>query len=170
MEHCINNQIREKRVNLVTDKGIMLENITIEEAIHIAGEKGLDVVQVSPAGNGKNSICKVMDYGKLKYKKEKNHHKNKPHKDTTKEIKFNYNISDHDLDVKNNKVRELLESEYRVRYVLELKGRFKLMKEEARKKMMNSLMEFDGIATISDVAETNDSIFTTLSPCKVKTK
>jgi len=144
-EYRINKQIEERIVDLVhPDKGLE-KNMNINDALAIAVEKGLDLVEVSPAKDKKNSICKIIDYGKLKYKESKKH---KAHKQVTKEIRFNVNISVHDLEVKNKKVHEFLEKKYIVRYSMEIRGyREKSFIEEARDKMEEYVEEFKEQAT-----------------------
>ena len=69
MKHqCINEEIQEKVVQLVMDDGSMRGQVPTYIAIELAEERDLDLVQVSPAKDDKPPICKLMDYGKIKYK------------------------------------------------------------------------------------------------------
>ncbi len=165
-EYRINNQITDKIIDLVQpDKGIE-KNISVYDAIDISKELGLDLVEMSPSKNGKNAICKILDYGKLKYKESKKH---KAHKQITKEIKFNMNISEHDLEVKNKKVNEFLKKKYIVKYSMELKGyREKSLVDVAKNKMEDCLKEFEDKATwpLLSVSSNGNKIrlLTVLSP------
>ncbi len=144
-EYKVNNQIKDKIIDLVQEGKGIEKSVDINDAIDISNELGLDLVEISPSKNGKNAICKILDYGKLKYKETKKH---KPHKQITKEIKFNISISEHDLKVKNKKVHEFLEKKYIVKYSMELKGyREKSLIEVAKKRMENYLKEFENKAT-----------------------
>ena len=145
----INNQIDADRINLILADGTMNEKISLTEAIKIAEEEGLDLVEVSNDNKG-TSICKILDYGKLMYERGKKQKKNKKNNSHLKEIKYGYNIDIHDLKVKHDKILKFLEKKYTVRYVLELKGREKSLIEEAKLKMMNNLEDFRGVAQWKD--------------------
>ena len=165
-EYNINNEIKEKKVDLVQPDRSLLKDVDINDAIGIARELELDLVEVSSSKNGKNAICKILDYGKLKYKENK---KKKSSKQVIKEIKFNFNISDHDLEVKNKKVLQFLEKRYIVKYSLILRGkREEILIDIAKDKMKNSLEKFKekGTWTIVQVSKSGRMIklLTVLSP------
>jgi translation initiation factor IF-3 len=144
-EYRVNNQIEDKIIDLVQEGKGIEKNVNIHDAINLSNELGLDLVEITPFKNGKNAICKILDYGKLKYKETKKH---KSHKQVIKEIKFNINISEHDLGIKNKKVHEFLGKKYIVRYSMELKGyREKSLIEVAKNNMINYLKEFENKAT-----------------------
>lgn len=139
-EYNINNGIKEKKVDLVQPDGSLLKDVDINDAIGIAKELELDLIEVSLSKKGKNSICKILDYGKLKYKEGK---KKKANKQIIKEIRFNFNISEHDLEVKNKKVLQFLEKRYIVRYSLILRGnREEALVDKAKSRMENNLEKF----------------------------
>ena len=123
------------------------------------------VVEVSPSHNGNLSICKLLDYGKMKYENNKNKKKHKK-REVTKEIRFGVNISSHDLEVKNKKVLSLLEKKFKVKYVLFLKGREKQHILEAEEKMNNGLKSFDGFARWDKVQFSGNYFSTVLFPLK----
>lgn len=108
----INKQIRKPFVFLVMTDGSTRDRIKLEEAILIADEMGLDVIQVSDNNGSGLPVCKIADYGKIKYMESKN---KKCSHDTEKEIKIRYNISENDLNVKVKKIEEFLLKEYRVK-------------------------------------------------------
>ncbi len=139
-EYNINNKIKEKIVDLVQPDKSLLKNVDINDAMGIAKELELDLVEISSSKNGRNAICKILDYGKLKYKESK---KKKANKQVIKEIRFNFNISDHDLEVKNKKVLQFLEKRYIVRYSLILRGnREEALVDIAKNRMENNLEKF----------------------------
>ena len=137
----INNQIEASKINLVMLDGTMNEEIPLLQALKIAEEEGLDVVEVSKNSGGL-SICKLMDYGKLMYDRGKKKKKNQKSHQHLKEIRYGFNIDNHDLEVKHNKIFKFLEKNYSIRYVLELKGREKYLVDEAKVKMMKNLENF----------------------------
>ena len=136
----INGEITEKMVNIVTLEQKMLNNIDIDSARNMAIECGLDLVEVSPANEKSLSICKIMDYGKIKYEKSK---KKKSKTQVVKEIRYNLFISDHDLKTKHNQILKFITKGYSVRYIMQLKRREIKMKENAISKFNNNLGKLD---------------------------
>ena len=145
-EHNVNSQIRSEYMDLILPDGEMLKRVSFSEAMRGAEEKSLDLVEMSRPSNDKLSVCKMMDYGRMMYRQSKKSKSNKkvPH---TKDIKYSFNISDHDLGVRHRKVEQFLEKHYTVRYVLELRGREKYMVKEALNKINENLTNFEEIAT-----------------------
>jgi translation initiation factor IF-3 len=91
-----------------------------DEAIAIAKEKGLDLVEVAPLA--KPVVCKIVDYGKYHYQQEKAERKNKHHS-KLKEVKFTIKIGEHDFQTKMNRVREFLGKGDVVRVSIFFRGR-----------------------------------------------
>lgn len=145
-EYRINRQINSGQVDLVLSDGSMRESVPFAEALSIAENENLDLVEVSADQKGKIPVCKILDYGRMRYHQSKKKKANKQVQHT-KEIKYGFNISGHDLEVKHKKVFEFLSKNYIVRYILELKGRQKHMKEEALQKIKENLVTFVDIAT-----------------------
>ena len=91
-----------------------------DEAIAIAKEKGLDLVEVAP--QAKPVVCKIVDYGKYHYQQEKSERKTK-HRSRLKEVKFTIKIGEHDFQTKMNRVREFLSKGDVVRVSIFFRGR-----------------------------------------------
>jgi translation initiation factor IF-3 len=145
-EYSVNGQIESSRVNLVLLCGDVEEAIPLSKALKIAEEDGLDVVEVSKKGKNGFPVCKVLDYGKMKYKKSKRC-KGSKQIQKTKEIKYGYNIDQHDLKVKHDKILKFLSKKYTVRYTLELSGREKYMVDDAKETIDKNLLDFKDLAT-----------------------
>jgi translation initiation factor IF-3 len=160
----VNEQIQEKTVQLVMDDGVMRGQVPTYIAIKLAEERELDLVQVAPADGEKPPICKLLDYGKVRYKDSKNNKKKKSNKTVTKEIKFRFNISEHDMGTKSKQIIKFLSKKYYVRFTLELRGRYRYMKEVAREKMAKNLEAFEGLASWDKVAENDNNLSVTLKP------
>ena len=126
----VNNQIQSNRINLVLLDGHIMESIQLFEALRIAEEHGLDVVEVSTKGKDNLPVCKIADYGKMMYEQNKKK-KNNKQVQHIKEIKYGLNIGSHDLEIRHNKIVKFLSKKYTVKYVLELKGREKGMVDRA---------------------------------------
>jgi translation initiation factor IF-3 len=129
--------------------GSMNNCISLSQAIKIAEDEGMDVVEVSTTKSGE-SICKLMDYGKLVYSKCKKEKKNQKKQHHLKEIRYGLNIGDHDLNVKHDKIVEFIDKNYTVKYVLELRGREKGQIDDAKAKMIKNLENFKDIAQWKD--------------------
>lgn len=140
----INSGITASEIRLVLDDGEMYGIVALVKAMNIGRDKGLDVVEVSPSRNGEPPICKLIDYGKLKYENKK--HKKNNHVKKIKEIKYGFNISDHDLAVKHRKVMEFLSKDMKVKYILEIRGRQSMMVEEGKEKILFNLEMFKDVA------------------------
>ena len=93
------------------------------EALILAEERGLDLVEVAPQANP--PVCKLMDYGKFKYRKNKSMHEAKKHTRTvkTKEIKLTPNTSGHDYDFKLKHILRFLSEGCKVKVTIFFRGR-----------------------------------------------
>ena len=99
-ELLINEEIRDKEVRLIDEKGEQLGIVKIEHALRIADEKELDLVKIVP--NANPPVCKIMDYGKARFeqiKREKEQRRNQTVVET-KEIRLSSTIDTHDMEVK----------------------------------------------------------------------
>jgi translation initiation factor IF-3 len=105
----INERIRLSPVRLVDDEGNQVGVVPIEEALKLAKEKGLDLVEV--AATTRPIVCKIMDYGRFRYEQEKKAReaKKQQHAVEVKEVKYRPNINIHDFETKTKKARKFLE-------------------------------------------------------------
>ncbi len=105
----INERIRLSPVRLVDDEGNQVGVVPVEEALKLAKEKGLDLVEV--AANSRPIVCKIMDYGRFRYEQEKKAReaKKQQHAVEVKEVKYRPNINIHDFNTKTRKARKFLE-------------------------------------------------------------
>ena len=94
-----------------------------DTALTMAEESGLDLVEVSP--NGKPPVCKILDYGKLKYQEQKKASEARKRQKTVdvKEIKMRPNIDTHDYEVKMRNVVKFLEGGDKVKVTMRFRGR-----------------------------------------------
>jgi len=115
--------IRADPIRLIDADGEMVGVVSRKEALQMAEEVQLDLVIVSP--NADPPVCKILDYGKLKYEtqKKKNEARKKQKIIEVKEIKFRPNIDDHDYVVKMRSVRRFLEEGDKVKVTLRFRGR-----------------------------------------------
>ena len=120
----INEQIRVREIRLIRDEGEQQQGIiSTLEALNIAKELGLDLVEVAP--NAVPPVAKIMDYGKYKFENEKKvrDSKKKQKQLKLKEIRMQPKIDDHDLDFKSKHVREFLGGGNKVKVTVRFRGR-----------------------------------------------
>jgi translation initiation factor IF-3 len=110
------------------------ENIEVgvyrtEEALHMAEQQGLDLVEISP--NATPPVCRIIDYNKFLYEKKKKEKemKAKAHKSEVKEIRFTPNTDDHDFDFKAKHAEKFLRDGNKVKTYVQFKGRAIMFKE-----------------------------------------
>ncbi len=121
----VNRQIRAKEVRLIDETGKQVGIVPIREALAIAEEKGLDLVEIAPQANP--PVCRIMDYGKFKYELKKKERearkKQREHQIEVKDIRMKVRIDEHDLQVKLKHMREFLEDGDKVRVRIRFRGR-----------------------------------------------
>jgi len=119
----MNERIRAREVRVIDSEGEQLGVMTPFDALKVAREKNLDLVEISPTANP--PVCRIMDYGKYLYdlgKKEKAAKKSQ-HVITIKEVKFSINVDEHDFVTKRNRVLRFLQEGDKVKASLRFKGR-----------------------------------------------
>ncbi len=128
-------------MRVVLEDGTALGVITIEEALRAAREKGLDLVEVAP--QAKPPVCRVMDYSKYKFEKNKKEKearkKQRQHQIDIKEIKFRPKIEEHDYNVKLKHIRRFLTDGDKVKIVIRYRGR-EMMFQNAGTELLNKVL------------------------------
>ena len=129
----MNERIRAREIRVIGDDGEQFGILTVNEALALAAEKSLDLVEISP--NATPPVCKIMDYGKFKYEKIKKEKENKKKQKNVviKEIRIKPHIDEHDKETKISQIKKFIEKEYKVKISLRLSGREKLHAESAVK-------------------------------------
>jgi translation initiation factor IF-3 len=117
----INEQIRISPVRLIGVNGEQLGVIPTSQAMEMAREAQLDLVEV--AANERPPVCKIMDYGKFRYQQSRKQGKSKPHQQKLKEIRVRPKTGDHDVTVKVNQARKFLEHKDKVLLNVLFRGR-----------------------------------------------
>jgi translation initiation factor IF-3 len=116
----INEKINSYKVVMIDENGKNVGEVEKFKALTYARNLGLDLVEVKP---GKIPTCKIMDYGRFCYNKNKNQKHNSHHHQTTKEMWFKANIEKHDIDIKVKKIKEFIDKGYKVVVGMKLNGR-----------------------------------------------
>jgi translation initiation factor IF-3 len=127
-------------VRLVKEDGSMVGVTTTREALRMAEEAGLDLVEVSP--NADPPVCKILDFGKYKYEiqKKKNEARKKQKVIEVKEIKLRPGIDDHDFEIKMRSVVRFLEEGDKVKVTLRFRGR-EMVHQELGVKVLDRVKE-----------------------------
>ena len=127
-------------MRLISDDGGQVGIKSIDEALQMAYEKDLDLVEVAP--NANPPVCKVMDFGKFRYQLELSE-KEKKKKQTQvviKEIKLRPKIDKNDLNTKKKQIEKFLEKGNKVKVTLSFKGR-EIVHSELGMNILNNLMD-----------------------------
>ncbi len=143
----INAAIRAREVRVIGPDGADLGVMLIQDAMRIARDHKLDLVEISP--NTAPPVCKMLDYGKYKYQLEKKRSESKKKQKVVelKEIKIRYNISEGDYGVKYRKIRELLGDDCKVKVSMRFRGR-EITHQDIGRKLFERL-----ISELSDIAK-----------------
>lgn len=121
--HRINEFIIAKEVRVILPDGEQAGILQLRDALQKAQELELDLVEVAP--QAKPPVCKILDYGKFKYKEQKKEAEAKKNRteNTVKELRLRYRTDSGDLEVKLKHAREFLAEGDKVKFVMRFKGR-----------------------------------------------
>lgn len=119
----MNESIRANNLRVVDEEGQQLGILSRREALDLAQERGLDLVEISP--NADPPVAKIVDWGKYNYQKTKQLQKSKKNAKSleVKQMRFGLKISEHDLGVKMKKVTGFLEAGHKVKITAFYRGR-----------------------------------------------
>lgn len=126
----VNEQIRISPIRVISQNQEQLGIIPREEALNLAREAGLDLVEVSPTE--RPPVCRIMDYGKYKYDRKKRQKAAAgAHAVTLKEIRIRPKTDMHDRGIKLNRAREFLDSGHKVQFTMLFRGRERFHRDRA---------------------------------------
>ncbi|MEM8964435.1 MAG: translation initiation factor IF-3 [Acidobacteriota bacterium] len=142
-----NNMIRRSPVRLIDADGEQVGVVTLDEAKQRARTRSLDLVEVSP--NADPPVCKIMDWGKAKFERDKKAReaKKKTHVIEVKEVKFRPTIDDHDFGIKLDRARRFLSKGKKVKITVFFRYR-QLRRPELGVQILDTISE-----RISDIAD-----------------
>ena len=128
-QYRVNEQIRAREVRIVGDD-IESQILSTRDALHIAEQKGVDLVEISP--NAEPPVCRLIDYSKFIYqqKKRQKEMKAKQVKIDVKEIRFGPQTDDHDYNFKLKHAQEFLKEGNKVKAYVFFRGRSIVFKEQ----------------------------------------
>jgi len=137
----INEGIFASELRVVGAEGENIGVISKEEALKLAREQELDLIEISP--KARPPVAKIMDYGKFQYdqKKKQRDIKAKAHVTETKIIQIKIGTGEHDLNLKKNRIDEWLSEGHRIKVDLFLRGRYKYMEFSFLKGRLESFLK-----------------------------
>lgn len=137
----INQAIKAKELRVIGAAGENLGVIPTREALSLAEEANLDLIEISPTAEP--PVAKIMDYGKYQYevKKKAKEVKAKSHVTETKSVQVKIGTGDHDLALKAKRAAEWLQEGHRVKIDLFLWGRYKYMEEAFLKERLERFLK-----------------------------
>lgn len=161
----VNERITAEEVRVVGPDGEMIGIKAVQDAIDIAADHGLDLVEVSP--NADPPVCKVLDYGKYKYEEQKkrNEAKKKQKVIAIKEIKMRPGIDTHDYEVKMRAARKFLDHGDKVKVTIRFRGREMAHQELGLKVLERMREELDELVKVEQMPKSEGRMMTmVLSP------
>jgi translation initiation factor IF-3 len=119
----VNERIRAKEVRVIDEEGKQLGIMPPFEALKMARNQGLDLVEVAPTANP--PVCRIINYGKYLYQLSKRQHEARKHQKSIelKEVKFRPRTSGHDFEVKRNRILGFLQEGDKVKATIMFRGR-----------------------------------------------
>ena len=168
-DHRINFKIRCPEVRLIGDNGEQLGIMPTNDARKIAEDKGLDLVEVAP--NAKPPVCKIMDYGKFKYREQKKEMaaKKKRTETETKELRIRYRTDKGDLQTKLKQARSFIENGDKVKFSMRFKGREAMYINVGVQKLNEITEALSDIAIIDEQSKPQgNNIYVVYAPDKSK--
>ncbi len=144
----VNEDIAVLRVRLVDERGGMVGIVGRNEALAMAADAGLDLVEIAPGADP--PVCKILDFGKFKYEeqKKKNEARKKQKIIEVKEIKLRPSIDDHDYQVKMRSMNKFIEEGDKVKVTMRFRGRELAHQELGMNVLMRVKDDLDGIAKV----------------------
>jgi len=149
-DHRINERIRFTPVRVIDTDGEQIGVVEIDEARDLAVERGLDLVEIAP--DARPPVCKIMDYGKFIFERDKKikEAKRRQHRIETKEVKFRPNIGDHDFETKLRRAGEFLTSGYHVKLTIMFRMRELRRPENGYELLERATQELSDVAAIEN--------------------
>jgi translation initiation factor IF-3 len=144
----VNHRIRVPEVRVIGADGGMLGVLQTHEALRMAQEQGLDLVEVNP--KAEPPVCKILDFGKYKYEEKKKQAQARRNQSVVeiKEIKLRPKTDDHDIAFKVKAARRFIEGGHKVKFTVRFRGREITHPEKAHEQLDIILKAVDDVANV----------------------
>lgn len=163
----INEQITANKVRLIGADGKQIGIVPLDNALDVAYDEGLDLVEISP--NAEPPVCRIMDFGKYYFEKEKRakEAKKRQHEVEVKEIKFGPNTEEHDYNFKKRNAIRFLKQQNKVKFTVRFRGRQMAHKDLGYRILERLKDELSHIAEVDQEAVSDRNLlFIVMSPKK----
>ncbi len=164
-KYKVNNKISADRVRVIDSEGEQIGIKPLSDALMLAEESKLDLVEIAPQASP--PVCKLIDYGKFKYRQQKKlaEAKKNSAENTLKELKLRYCTDTGDLDTKLRHARKFLSKGSKVKFSMRFRGREKAFVHKGKEKLETIV---ERLSDVSDVDELNSRsrslMYLTLAP------
>ncbi len=159
----INEQIRITPIRVIGADGSQLGIIPTEQAMNLAREADLDLVEVAPTE--RPPVCRIMDFGKFKYQQKKKLHKGQAHQSKIKEIRVRPKTGEHDIEFKLNQARGFLLHKDKVIVSVVFRGREIAHVEEGHRVINQILKALEEVGKIeASPSQQGKRIVATIAP------
>lgn len=163
----VNEKIRMPEVKVINEEGKLVGIMDTQEALKLAQEKGLDLVEVFP--KSRPPVCKILDYGQFQYQQSRKAQDQKTNvkKIETKGIRISYKIGKHDLEFRKVQAIKFLNKGAKVKIEMILRGRERRFANDAREKVnefIKSLAEEVEITIEQPLKKQGGQLFVLISP------
>jgi len=144
----VNGEIRVREVRVISPEGEQLGIMPIREALLLAQERNLDLVEVAP--NAQPPVCRIMDYGKFRYEQSKRERdvRKKQKAITVKELRMTPKIDTHDFQIKLRNAERFLRDGDKVKITVRFRGREIVHADLARDKLVDLANQLQGVALV----------------------
>lgn len=142
----MNERIRISPVKVVSADGEMLGEMETDQALAIARENGLDLVEVAP--DVRPPICRIMDYGKVRYQRQKRSGGSHQHRTQLKQIRLRAKTGQHDIEVKVERSRKFLQRGDKVKINVMFRGRENAHHDRGRELLQQFIAALEDVAIV----------------------
>lgn len=167
VKYRVNHQIGAREVRLISPEGNQIGIVPFKKALQMAEELGLDLVEVGPDANP--PVCKIMDYGKFRYEKEKKAKlsRKKQKISELKELNIRPKIDEHDYQVKIKNALRFLNDGDRVKVIVRFRGREEAFKDRGKNLLNRIVEDLKKVGRVEqDIKSEGSSLTITLAPKK----
>jgi translation initiation factor IF-3 len=149
--HRLNEEITVPEIRLQGAEGEQLGIVSIREALHMAEEAGVDLVEIAPTA--KPPVCRIMDYGKFKYQEQKRAHeaKLKQKQVQVKEVKLRPGTDENDYQIKLRNMTRFLEEGDKVKVTLRFRGREMAHQEFGMRQLERIKADLDEVGAVEQM-------------------
>ncbi|PZM85031.1 translation initiation factor IF-3 [Candidatus Gracilibacteria bacterium] len=158
----LNDEIRATKVQLISEDGENLGNMSLDEARSKANSLGLDMMEIGRKDD--LSIVKLLDYGKFLYKQKKQDQKNKQKGKAPdlKTIRITFKIGEHDLEIRKNQAEKFAKGGHPLKITLMLRGRENQYENIAKEKMDSFITRIEEFYKLDGAVKKTGNTFTAM--------